>query len=238
MVTIEIIDSFAKKPDFDRVFSYFESIEEKFSVFKSTSEISRINSGRIKVNEWSSKMQEIFDLAEDTKYETDGYFNIVASDGKYNPSGIVKGWAILEASKILQSTGFNNFYLDVGGDIQAFGKNEQDQYWSAGIRNPFNQDQIVKVVYLENQGIATSGTYIRGQHIYNPYKRNKDITEIISMSILGPNIYEADRFATAAFAMGERGINFIENLDGFEGYVINKDGLATETSGFNKYCIY
>ena len=237
-VTVEIVDNFAKEADLEKIFSYFEGVEERFTVFKSTSEISLINTGSIKENEWSSQMQEIFNLAQDTKKETDGYFDIVASDGKYNPSGIVKGWAIHEASKILKSEGFENFYLDVGGDIEAYGKNEQGQYWSVGIRNPFNQEEIVKVIYLKDQGIATSGTYIRGQHIYNPYKRNKDITEIISMSVIGPNVYEADRFATAAFAMGKSGIGFIENLDGFEGYVINKDGLATQTSGFNKYCIY
>jgi len=28
--------------------------------------------------------------------------------------------------------------------------------------------------------------------------------EIVRDTVIGPNIYEADRFATAAFAMGER----------------------------------
>ena len=29
-------------------------------------------------------------------------------------------------------------------------------------------DEIVKVVALSDRGIATSGSYIRGQHIYDP----------------------------------------------------------------------
>jgi len=237
-ITVEVVDASVGETDLDRVFLYFESVEKRFSVFKETSEISLINNGRIKENGWSMDMKTILALADKTKKQTNGYFNIVTPEGKYNPSGIVKGWAINNASKILLSEGFNNFHIDVGGDVQVQGKNKQGMYWSVGIKNPFNQEQIVKIVYLRDQGIATSGTYIRGQHIYDPYERGKDITEILSLTVIGPNVCEADRFATAAFAMGFRGINFIETLDGFEGYVISRDGNGTETSGFEKYCIY
>ncbi len=58
---------------------------------------------------------------------------------------------------------------------------------------------------------------------------------VVSLTVVGPNIYEADRFATAAFAMGEAGIMFIEKLPGFEGYMVNDNGIATFTSGFEKY---
>ena len=128
------------------------------------------------------------------------------------------------------SAGFKKFYVDAGGDIEAHGK-----YWKIGIRDPFNINQIIKVVYINNCGLATSGTYIRGNHIYNPLDNNMPADEVISFSVIGPNIYEADRFATAAFAMGKKGILFIENLKGFEGYMIDKEGLATMTSGFEKY---
>jgi thiamine biosynthesis lipoprotein len=90
-------------------------------------------------------------------------------------------------------------------------------------------------ICLKDMGIATSGSYRRGQHIYDPHKANELLTEIVSISVIGPNVYEADRFATAAFAMGLQGINFIENLKGFEGYMINKDGIAVQTGDFVRY---
>ena len=157
--------------------------------------------------------------------------------GKIDPSGLVKGWAIQKASNILTEKGFKNFYVEAGGDIQVQGNNADNKPWNVGIKNPFNQKEIVKVVYLHNQGMATSGTYIRGQHIYNPFKANELLNNIVSLTVIGPNVYEADRFATAAFAMGKEGINFIESLKGFEGYMINKEGLATMTSGFDKYTV-
>jgi FAD:protein FMN transferase len=237
-ITVEIADNSAAKTSIDKIFSYFENVENKFSVFKTTSEITLINNGKVKESNWSEDMKLVFALAEKTKKETNGYFDIVANDGKYNPSGLVKGWAVHNASKLLMEQGFKNFYVEAGGDIQTHGKNEQGRCWSVGIKNPFNQEQIVKVLYLKNQGIATSGTYIRGQHIYDPHDRSRSLTKIVSTSVIGPNVYEADRFATAAFAMGEKGIRFIENLSGFEGYVIDKNGIGTETSGFEKYNRY
>jgi len=233
-VTVEIV---AQDTGFviDKVFDYFIYIDNKFSVYKKDSEVMQINRGEILVENSSLDMQEIFGLADQTKQETDGYFDIVNQFGIYDPSGIVKGWAIYEASKIIEQAGFDNYYVDAGGDIQVCGKNSEGKQWKIGIKNPFNQEEIVKTVYLDNGGIATSGTYIRGQHIYNPRDKSEQITEIVSLSVIGPNVYEADRFATAAFAMGKAGIHLIERIKGLEGYIIDSAGIATMTSGFEKY---
>lgn len=234
-IIVEIADSSANQETFDEVFSFFEYVDEKFSIYKTASEISMINQSRIHESRYSDDMKEIFALAEQTKQESDGYFNIITPDGKYDPSGIVKGWTIYNASKLLEMEGFRNFYVYAGGDIQTFGKSKIGKQWRVGIQNPFDQKQIVKIAYLQGEGIATSGTYVRGQHIYNPKEKDKPIKEIVGLTVIGPNVYDADRFATAAFAMGRKGIRFIENLSGFEGYMIDKNGIATMTSGFKKY---
>jgi thiamine biosynthesis lipoprotein len=83
--------------------------------------------------------------------------------------------------------------------------------------------------------VATSGTYLRGAHIYNPHAPDAPAGDIVSLTVIGPNILEADRFATAAFAMGEGGIDFIERVDGLEGYQIDSEGMARMTSGLERY---
>lgn len=237
-ITVQIVDAHAAEQAVeqavDDVFAYFQYVDDTFSTYKSDSEITRINQGRLMLAESSSDMQTIFRLAEQTKRETDGYFDI-ARNGFYDPSGVVKGWAVFNAARQLQEMGFWNFYVDAGGDIQPSGKNDEGRNWRVGIRNPFNPQEIVKVLAVTDQGVATSGTYVRGQHIYNPKSDGSPITDIVSLTVIGPNIYEADRFATAAFAMGERGIYFIESLDGFEGYMIDTNGQATLTTGFEAY---
>jgi thiamine biosynthesis lipoprotein len=232
-VVVEIIDAMVSPKSLDEVFDYFTSIDERFSTYKTTSEITLWNEGKITDAQLSDEMKKVLDLSLETKEQTNEFFDIFFN-GKCDPSGLVKGWAIHNAADILRKNGFKNFYVEIGGDIEIEGRNDKEGKWSIGIRNPFNREEIIKVVYLSGQGIATSGTAIRGSHIYNP-KMKKPAEEIVSLTVIGPNIYEADRFATAAFAMGEKGILFIEDLPEFEGYMINHEGLATYTSGFEKY---
>lgn len=234
-ITVEIVGAVPANGAIEKVFSYFNYVDEKFSTYKDASEITKINKGELRESEYSEDMKTVLLLCEKTKKETGGYFDIVAPDGLYDPSGLVKGWSIYNAANILLHDGFKDFYIDAGGDIQVHGKNSKGERWSVGIKNPFNQKEIVKTVFVKDEGVATSGTYIRGQHIYNPKNRNEPIAEIVSITVMGPNIYEADRFATAAFAMGKKGIHFIETMPGFEGYMIDKEGTATMTSGFEQY---
>ena len=236
-VTLEVVDASATDALFDIVFAYFEYIDEKFSTYKEHSEISRINRCELKLEDASDDMKLIFAQAEQTRLDTNGYFDIQHS-GLYDPSGLVKGWAIFNAAEILKQKGFENFYVDAGGDIQMSGLNNQGQSWRVGIRNPFNLDEIVKVLSVTDRGVATSGTYVRGQHIYNPLNEDQIITDILSLTVIGPDIYEADRFATAALAMGRDGIKFIGSLAGFEGYMIDKEKKATFTSGFKRYVLH
>lgn len=234
-ITVEILDANATEADIESVFAYFRFIDETFSTYKEESEISKINRGELAEEDYSDAMQTILALSEQTRQETRSYFDI-EHDSLLDPSGIVKGWAIFQAAQRLKEAEFVNFYIDAGGDIQVAGTKHGNP-WRVGIRNPFNRNENVKVLALTDKGIATSGTAIRGQHIYNPHQPRQPIQDIVSLSVIGPNVYEADRFATAAFAMGKRGIYFIEQLAGFEGYMIDTSARATSTSGFEGYVL-
>jgi thiamine biosynthesis lipoprotein len=234
-ITVAIADAAATAAHLAQVYAYFTAVDARFSTYKETSEISRINRGEIARAEYSPEMREVLLLAEQTKRETQSYFDIRRGD-MLDPSGIVKGWAIYQAAQLVQGWGFRDYYLDAGGDIQVGGRTA-GRPWRVGIRNPFNRHEHVKVLALTDMGVATSGTAIRGQHIYDPHRPDAPITDIVSLTVLGPNVYEADRFATAAFAMGRRGIQFIERLAGCEGYLIDANARATLTSGFEEYTL-
>lgn len=228
-----IIADDAKEADIESVFTYWQHIDDKLSTYKKTSEISKINRGEIKPSEYSSQMKDILARCEKTKKDTNGFFNIEI-DGKLDPSGIVKGYAIWQGAEILTKRGYKNFYVEIAGDIEVRGTNQEGNKWRIGLQNPFNKSEIIKVVHLSNQGIATSGNYQQGDHIWDPI-HHQQAKSISSITVIGPNVYEADRMATAAFAMGKEGINFIESQEGLEGYMINNDGIATMTRGFNEY---
>lgn len=232
-IAVEIVGEEAAESDLAEIFDYFQHVDDVFSTYKKSSEITKINKG-LPEEQWSDEMKTVLELCERTKRQTGGYFDIVRG-GKRDPSGLVKGWAIQNAAKKLAERGRKNFYIDAGGDIQASGRNNEGRPWRVGIRNPFNRDEIIKTVSVGSEGVATSGTYVRGQHIYDPHRPDSSPDDIIAITVIGPDIYNADRFATAAYAMGLRGIGFIEQLPGYEAYMIDHAKQATMSSGFERY---
>ena len=234
-VTLVVLDAQATQQHLESVFDGFVAVDERFSPYKEESEICRINRGEIAEGDQSPAMREVLALCEKTKLETKGFFDIARPDGFLDPCGMVKGWAILGAAQALRAMGFENFYVDAGGDIQAGGKNEEGGDWRVGIRNPFEPDEIVKVITPRGGGVATSGNYIRGQHIYNPHTGVYGSDDIVSLTVIGSDVLEADRYATAAFAMGREGIYFIERMAGLEGYEIDAAGTARMTTGLGRY---
>lgn len=231
-ITVEIVGS-DDQAVIASIFDYFRAVDERFSTYKSTSEITQVSAG-LPRSRWSRDMKNVMRLCEQTKQQTGGYFDIKHNDA-LDPSGLVKGWAVQNVASMLRNRGVENFYIEAGGDIQVNGNNADGQPWLVGIRNPFNIEEIIKIVAAKDCGVATSGTYIRGQHIYNPLLPDRAIEDVKSLTVIGPNIYDADRFATAAFAMGRPGIHFIDSLPGFEGYMVDEQKQATLTKGFERY---
>jgi len=238
-ITIEVVDHTVIKRDIEDMFDYFKAVDEQFSTYKETSEITAINKKNLPFEQYSKKMKEVFVLSEQTRRETGGYFDIKKPDNSYDPSGLVKGWCLHNVACLLREKGFKHFLVDAGGDTEISGFNAEEKKWAIGIRNPFNPEKkIIKVVYLSDKGIATSGTYARGQHIYNPLQSGQLLEDVVSLTVIGPNIYESDRFATAGFAMGRRGIEFIDSLPDLEGYMVDAKGVATMTQMFGNYTQY
>lgn len=261
-IIVEIVDRGATDRELDALWACFTASEAQFSTYREDSELSRINRGLLAMEDASPEMRAMIDRAVRTGDETNGYFDAWRT-GMCDLSGVVKGWAIAEASNRLHATGFHHFCVNAGGDIQTAGLNPDGMPWKIGIRNPMDVTEVVKVVHLSGEGIATSGTYERGDHIHRPHGSAIENDTVVSLTVIAPDVYEADRFATAAFAMGREGIRFIgglskahasqgsdgveaqgkgmsDRVDGaewasFEGYQIRASGIATSTPGLRRY---
>lgn len=236
-ITIELVDSHADQATIDAVFDYLSEVDLRFSTYKEESEISGINRGEVTEDAYSTEMKEVFALAEAVRADTGGYFDIRRPDGAIDPSGVVKGWALKRAASLLVERGHTNFMLDGAGDIATKGKNGDGEEWVLGIRNPFAHEEIVKVVQPHGKGIATSGSAVRGAHIYDPHLPERLLEEVVSVTVVAEDVLVADLYATAAFAMGRAGIDFLNEYPGLEGYAIDKDGIAVMTSGFLEYIV-
>src|SRR5712691_10090561 len=105
-ITVEVVDRSVTDADIENVFAYFRAVDDTFSMYKEHSEISKINRGELCEEEYSAEMKTILAVSEQAKQETRGYFDI-QHNGIIDPSGIVKGWAILNAAHMLKAAGFH-----------------------------------------------------------------------------------------------------------------------------------
>jgi thiamine biosynthesis lipoprotein len=227
---VAVAEPDANTADLNAVFDFFVETDQRFSPFKPDNELCRLNRGEVTAP--SGQMREILALADKSRAATNGYFDIRRPDGLLDTSGIVKGWAIQKGARLLAERGYRNFAVEIGGDIQTSGAKEDGGDWRVGIRSPF-ASEVVKILYPRGGGVATSGSYHQGAHIYNPHGAAPE--KVVSLTVIGADVLAADIHATAAFAMGEKGIYFIERLEGLEAYVIDDAGKARMTSGLSRY---
>ncbi len=234
-VTVEVAaESDTAEAAIEAVFAWFGEVDRTYSPFKAYSVISRLREGQIRLGEAPNEVREVLAAGKAMKGVTDGFFDMQRPDGRLDPSGYVKGWAIERAAEQLERRALHDYCIEAGGDIQTGGKNTKGKPWRVGIRNPERPAEIVKVLHVRGQAVATSGNYERGAHIYDP-KTGHATGEVASVTVVGPRITWVDVAATAAFAMGTRAAAWIAQQPDLEAYVIDHSGRATLTPRLEQY---
>ena len=129
-------------------------------------------------------------------------------------NAIAKGYAVDLVAAFLDSKGYYNYMINIGGELLARGINvEKQNGWTVGIENPnFDGTQSYdKTFVLKNSAMATTGTYRkfkldkignRYAHIINTKTGYPTKTNILSVSVIADNCMMADGYATAFQAMG------------------------------------
>ena len=233
-VTVHVADSKAPNEAIDAVFEEFILLDRTFSPFIRESPVSRINRGELRSEDAGQLVNQAIDLCRLYEQATDGYFSAWI-DGRFDPSGLIKGWAIDRASSNLERSGYHHYYVDAGGDVQTRGRNAEGGPWRVGIRHPVERDKVARVVLASGLAVATSGTYEKGEHILDPHT-GKSVNAWLSFTVVGPDILQADVFATACCAMGTAGLDFVSHLAGYEAYAIDNQLRVGYTSGFDALC--
>jgi len=214
---------------FDNVFAWFREVDERFSTYKHGSEVNRLDRGEIPLDGCSQDMRFVLSETARLWSETDGYFDVYSA-GRLDPSGFVKGWSVQVASDRLLAAGAGDHCLNAGGDVRLRGQQEPGKPWRVGIRHPFEPMKLAWVLEGTDLAVATSGTYERGFHVVDPFYR-VPAEALCSVTVTGADLGRADALATAAIAMGRKGIDWLAGLADYESAVVTREGEAFRSQG-------
>ena len=158
---------------------------------------------------------------------------------KIDLNSIAKGYIVDLAARLVESTGCENYLVDIGGEIYCRGTNPRGERWGVGIETPFEGnfsltgEHITTIVRVSEVGMATSGNYRNFRtdsegnkytHIINPRTGESTTSSLLSATVLAESCALADAYGTMFIALGlERSFEVAEEA-GIAALFIYDDG--------------
>ena len=156
--------------------------------------------------------------------------------------GVAKGWAAHQAMQRLQVEGAA--LIDAGGDISISGPRADGSPWQIGIADPFHAGENIEVLHLNACGVATSGKDRRRwtrdglfqHHIIDPSTNQPAETDLLTVTVIAPNVMQAEAAAKAVFILGSRaGLEWIDSRPAYAGAFILDNGQVLYSENMKKY---
>ncbi len=211
--------------------------DDMFSTWKPDSPISRIADGRDRLEDAPPRIHLVEQLCREAEHRTEGSFTawLPTEDGRlvFNPTGLVKGWAVGEATaglvEALRPLGAYDVLVYAGGDIALHCTRTDTPDWVVAVEDPRSPNRVLRTLSMRTGAVATSGTAARGHHIVDP-RTGGPASSLLSATIIGPDLTWADVYATAAFVKGPAGAAWITTLADHAGILVGLDGKITQAS--------
>ena len=150
-------------------------------------------------------------------------------------SAIAKGYAVDQAADALGAMGFENYMVELGGEIRTAGRNEQGALWRIAIESPqATGREPYRLLLLEDMALATSGDYRnfyekdgrRYSHTIDPRTGRPVSHRLASVSVFDTLCVRADGYATALMVLGENeGFQFAAE-NGLAALFLVRDGAG------------
>lgn len=187
------------------VFAHLRKVDDVFSTWRGDGEVMRLRRGELDPDQAHPWVAEVRALTDEAERMTGGVFtsDLVGPDGSrgWDPTGLVKGWAVAGAADYLREVDEVAFSVNAGGDIvcgRGRGMSGQHTPWRVGIQDPTDPMRVVAVVEVLDGAVATSGSAARGAHVIDP-RTGTAVTRSGSVTVTGPDLTWADVWATACY---------------------------------------
>lgn len=212
------------------VFAELTEADRVFSPYKAGSAVSLLARGELTWDRVDPVVREVAERCAVARESTDGLFDADVPGGTWDPSGLVKGWAVEQAGERLREVVDVDWCLNAGGDVLVVCPSGEP--FTVGIQDPRDPGRVVASVPRIGGAVATSGTAARGPHLYDPRTGQSVASRWLSVSVSGPSLECADVLATAAFVAGDDWPKML--LAGYEGLGVLADGNLSATAGWGR----
>lgn len=206
----------------ERAFAVLRRADERFSPFRPDSEVRRHGSEPGPV---SADLADVLRIAQHAERISGGAFTVRAPDGTLDTNGVVKGWAAQRAADVLVAAGGTSFCLNAGGDVVTRGEPEPGRPWRTGVRDPADPGRVVAVVELRDGAVATSGTYERGEHVWDG-RTGRPARGLAAATVVAADLTTADVLATCVLALGEEGVAWALAHGAWAAFGVRPDGTV------------
>jgi len=206
------------------VFAGLRHADAVFSPYRDDSDLSRWERGELTLADADPTLAEVIELCEEARERTDGWFDPRGlpdprtGEPRYDPSGLVKGWAVQRAAVHLASVDGHGWCVNAGGDVLVHAPDDQPP-WRVGIEDPADPTRVIEVVERRDGAVATSGSTHRGGHIIDPYT-GRAAAGLRAATVIGPDLMWADVYATACVARGPTCAGWMASLTGYEARLV------------------
>jgi thiamine biosynthesis lipoprotein len=153
---------------------------------------------------------------------------------------LAKGYAAVEAGRVLSRQGVRSAIMDLGGSILAFGSQPGGRPWRIGLQKPSAPRGTPLGVFLaRDEVINTSGAYERFfvsggkryHHIMDTATGYPVENGIEAVTVISPRLRNADGPSLSILALGvEDGLALAERL-GIDAVIIGSDRTLHMTPG-------
>jgi thiamine biosynthesis lipoprotein len=155
--------------------------------------------------------------------------------------GVAKGWAAHQAMRRLEAHG--PALVDAGGDIAMSGGQRSGEPWKIAIENPRQAGKNIGVLHVGRAGVATSGVDYRrwkqgdrwSHHIIDPRTGRPAETDILTATIVAPNVLEAEWAAKAVLIQGSRaGMAWLAERPIYAGLIVLQNGAVLRSESLRR----
>lgn len=202
-----------------------EKIEQKFSMDDQDSMINQYRRGDNSAVASDPMFKEVFGQCSQAKSFTNGYFNAF-NDGKFNPSELLKGWAIerlfqLHLKPLLIAPNIIGVSFGDDKDIQMASKANSNFHWNIGINNPNKENAKLAEYRIDNGAIST--TKIKN----NVKQLSKQSKALQQVSVITTSLTKANAWSFVGIKTDTNTFKKLINNSGLTGLMIDSSSVLT-----------